>query len=201
MQGVLYYELLKPDRNCLYSQQLKQLNEQLLEKRPYLETKQKVILLYGQAPCCIDNPGDFKGTGKSYYIRHTLQMLPHQIAIYFVSLGGVIALLFSILILYFLPLLNPKNLTLPIPFNPLNQILFWIFISLLDPLISVLANFFLFPTSSSLSYFSHSFISFHAAHDFAILRKCGNSSMTLFNPRTKTSFIAVSVFCKMAKSR
>jgi len=41
------------------------------------------------------------------------------------KLGGVIALLFSILILYFLPLINSKLNSLS--FYPLNQIIFWIF--------------------------------------------------------------------------
>lgn len=41
------------------------------------------------------------------------------------KLGGVLALLFSIIILYFLPLINLKILT--ITFNPISQILYWLF--------------------------------------------------------------------------
>nr|QKK69309.1 cytochrome b [Anterhynchium abdominale] len=44
------------------------------------------------------------------------------------KLGGVIALILSILILLILPQMN-KNYTKSPKFNPLNQILFWIFIS------------------------------------------------------------------------
>lgn len=43
------------------------------------------------------------------------------------KLGGVIALLISILILYFLPLIN---INIPLPFSPLNQLLYWIFINI-----------------------------------------------------------------------
>lgn len=43
------------------------------------------------------------------------------------KLGGVIALLSSILILYFLPFLNSK--IYPFTFSPYNQLLFWIFIN------------------------------------------------------------------------
>lgn len=43
------------------------------------------------------------------------------------KLGGVLALLTSILILYTLPFLNPKTLTFT--FSPANQILYWIFIN------------------------------------------------------------------------
>lgn len=53
MQGVLYYELLKPSETVtadLYSRQLRQLHLQLIEKRPYYKTKQnKVILLHDNA--------------------------------------------------------------------------------------------------------------------------------------------------------
>lgn len=44
------------------------------------------------------------------------------------KLGGVIALIISILILYFLPLITPKINTLI--FYPINQIFFWLFINL-----------------------------------------------------------------------
>lgn len=43
------------------------------------------------------------------------------------KLGGVLALLASILILYTLPFLNPKTLTFT--FSPINQLLYWIFIN------------------------------------------------------------------------
>lgn len=43
------------------------------------------------------------------------------------KLGGVLALLASILILYTLPFLNPKTLTFR--FSPINQLLYWIFIN------------------------------------------------------------------------
>lgn len=43
------------------------------------------------------------------------------------KLGGVLALLFSIIILYFLPLINLKILT--INFNPLTQLFYWLFIN------------------------------------------------------------------------
>lgn len=43
------------------------------------------------------------------------------------KLGGVLALLFSIIILYFLPLINSKIIY--ITFNPLIQLLYWLFIN------------------------------------------------------------------------
>lgn len=45
------------------------------------------------------------------------------------KLGGVIALLISILIIYYLPLINIKNTQILTPSNILNQIFFWIFIN------------------------------------------------------------------------
>ena len=44
------------------------------------------------------------------------------------KLGGVIALVLSIAILFFIPLIQKKNLT--IQFYPINKILFWIFINI-----------------------------------------------------------------------
>lgn len=43
------------------------------------------------------------------------------------KLGGVIALLISILILYYLPLINIKNMQILTPSNIFNQFFFWIF--------------------------------------------------------------------------
>nr|YP_009262826.1 cytochrome b [Wasmannia auropunctata]ANI87498.1 cytochrome b [Wasmannia auropunctata] len=45
------------------------------------------------------------------------------------KLGGVIALIMSIIILYFLPFINNNNKMIPLTFYPLTQILYWLFIN------------------------------------------------------------------------